>query len=194
MPINPTKSRKNVSQVKETLNSAAGELFKKYGFDQVTVDDICSHCCISKGTFYHHFSSKEELVCLVYCTNMDNYIKNNYIINDQAPLLDQLRDFMICIFKYACEVGKDFMRRSYLGMISLPVDLMIVGRPMVDCIFHLIRRGISENAFAQEYTEEEYYTYLIGTLTGLLIKWCTCARTDYKWESLISSQAVSLLK
>jgi len=43
------------------LLEAAEECFTKYGFDASGVDKICKTAGMSKGAFYHHFSSKEDL-------------------------------------------------------------------------------------------------------------------------------------
>lgn len=47
------------------LLKAAKALFLQQGFDAVTVDDICVAAGMSKGGFYHHFRSKEDVFRLV---------------------------------------------------------------------------------------------------------------------------------
>jgi AcrR family transcriptional regulator len=44
------------------LISAASELFATQGYDRTSVDRIIKQAGVSKGAFYHHFSSKEELL------------------------------------------------------------------------------------------------------------------------------------
>jgi len=41
---------------------AAQLLFNQHGYDNTSVNSIIEHLGISKGTFYHYFSSKEELL------------------------------------------------------------------------------------------------------------------------------------
>lgn len=40
---------------------AAIRLFSNNGYNKASVDDICAEAGISKGAFYHHFKSKQEL-------------------------------------------------------------------------------------------------------------------------------------
>src|SRR5690606_13779010 len=46
---------------RELLLEAATELIRTKGFTSTTVDDLCAKAGVSKGTFFHNFSSKEEL-------------------------------------------------------------------------------------------------------------------------------------
>lgn len=47
---------------KHELLQTAMRLFAKQGYEQTTVNQIIAELNISKGAFYHHYSSKEDLV------------------------------------------------------------------------------------------------------------------------------------
>ncbi|HTX41701.1 MAG TPA: TetR/AcrR family transcriptional regulator [Acidobacteriaceae bacterium] len=46
---------------KERLLDAAIYLFRSRGYTATRVDDICEYAGLTKGSFFHHFSSKEDL-------------------------------------------------------------------------------------------------------------------------------------
>lgn len=46
---------------RELLLEAATELIRTKGYTSTTVDDLCEKAGVSKGTFFHNFSSKEDL-------------------------------------------------------------------------------------------------------------------------------------
>ncbi|RSK26262.1 TetR/AcrR family transcriptional regulator [Bacillus sp. HMF5848] len=48
--------------LKERILDAALQLFERYGYHGVTVNQIVAECSASKGGFYHNFSSKDELL------------------------------------------------------------------------------------------------------------------------------------
>jgi AcrR family transcriptional regulator len=50
---------------KEKIVSAAQESFSKKGFDLTGVAEICEKAGISKGAFYYHFKSKDDLILYV---------------------------------------------------------------------------------------------------------------------------------
>jgi len=46
---------------KSKLLNAALHVVKAKGYAATTVDDICQHAGVTKGSFFHHFKSKDEL-------------------------------------------------------------------------------------------------------------------------------------
>jgi TetR/AcrR family transcriptional repressor of nem operon len=47
---------------REKLIKAATELIRRKGYTATTIDDICEHGAVTKGAFFHHFKTKEDLV------------------------------------------------------------------------------------------------------------------------------------
>ncbi len=48
-------------QTRARILQAAAEHFTRFGFEASSVDEICAAAGVSKGAFYHHFSSKQAL-------------------------------------------------------------------------------------------------------------------------------------
>ena len=46
---------------RERLLGAALQLVRQKGYDATSVDDLCRAAGVTKGAFFHHFASKEEL-------------------------------------------------------------------------------------------------------------------------------------
>jgi TetR/AcrR family transcriptional regulator, transcriptional repressor for nem operon len=55
------KKDENKKSSRELLLEAATELIRTQGYTSTTVDDLCEKAGVSKGTFFHNFSSKEDL-------------------------------------------------------------------------------------------------------------------------------------
>jgi AcrR family transcriptional regulator len=47
---------------RQAIMDAAMQLFQERGFDAVRVDDILAKTALSKGGFYHHFKSREDIL------------------------------------------------------------------------------------------------------------------------------------
>lgn len=194
MSIKQTTRQKNSKNNKQKIYDAALLLFDKYDFNTVTVDDICNYTNLSKGTFYHYFKSKEDLVIVAFIKALDKYIKENYKLDDILPFEEQFTDFVLCMFDFAKSVGKEFTRRSYIAQINTEIELRIQGRVMVDNLYKLIERGKKENLFKFNYSDIEYYTTIIGTFTGLMVKWSTDTTNNFDWEKFVKNQALAILK
>jgi TetR/AcrR family transcriptional regulator, transcriptional repressor for nem operon len=55
----PTQAR--ALQTRAYLLDAALKVIRMKGYSATTVDDVCREAGVTKGSFFHHFSSKEEL-------------------------------------------------------------------------------------------------------------------------------------
>lgn len=51
---------------RKALLEGALTLFVTRGFDQTSMDAICAHAGVTKGSVYHHFASKEALAATLY--------------------------------------------------------------------------------------------------------------------------------
>jgi TetR/AcrR family transcriptional repressor of nem operon len=49
-----------MASAKTTLLDAGRQLMLRRGFTATSVDDVCAEAGVTKGSFFHHFSSKEE--------------------------------------------------------------------------------------------------------------------------------------
>ncbi len=69
---NLTARQKMGIKTKNVLFECATKLFREKGYYRVTVDEIVAKTGISKGTFYTHFESKDQ-VMLEKLKNYDNH-------------------------------------------------------------------------------------------------------------------------
>ena len=58
----------------EILNTAI-ELFRKEGMANVTIQQICDACHVTKGCFYHYYPSKESVLLDFYSSSRMNFGK-----------------------------------------------------------------------------------------------------------------------
>jgi TetR/AcrR family transcriptional regulator, transcriptional repressor for nem operon len=60
--VSPSKKReRNPTETREKLITATVRLILKQGFAATTVDQICEEAKLTKGSFFHHFQSKEAI-------------------------------------------------------------------------------------------------------------------------------------
>jgi len=57
-----------ISSLRSKIVDVSLVLFEKYGFHGVTVNQIIREAGTSKGGFYHHFTSKDELLYVIHDT------------------------------------------------------------------------------------------------------------------------------
>jgi len=75
--------------MREQIIEVASSLFSEIGYDKTTVSKIISELQISRGGFYHHFKSKEEIlevISLGYVNELKGYLEACFEKNDQDIL------------------------------------------------------------------------------------------------------------
>ncbi|MDE5985343.1 MAG: TetR/AcrR family transcriptional regulator [Eubacterium sp.] len=68
----------------------------------VSLNNICKQNGISKGKLYHHFSSKEELLCACVCYALDNLSSDveEFEIDNSLSIYDNLHNYYVERIKY----------------------------------------------------------------------------------------------
>ena len=87
--------RKNYDEKKNTIIVAANKFFIEKGYEKTSVDDIIKKLKISKGTFYHYFNSKIELLNSIIRSFSNSFIKNliPIIENDKLNAIEKLNGY-----------------------------------------------------------------------------------------------------
>jgi AcrR family transcriptional regulator len=85
---NPTLKDKSIAEKQSFILDSAWQLFERFGYKKVSVDDIAQKLKISKGAIYLYFSSKEELFIKVLERNLKAPL-------DRARLIAQSKDMHI---------------------------------------------------------------------------------------------------
>ena len=83
---------KTAEERKEEILDVAEQLFAEKGFDNASTNDIINKIGIARGTLYHHFNSKEEILDAIVDRMISRSIAGaRAIIKDTSiPLLDRL--------------------------------------------------------------------------------------------------------
>ncbi|GFZ78074.1 hypothetical protein GCM10011403_21410 [Pseudohongiella nitratireducens] len=94
------RERKKLLRLKRIV-SAARELFMKKGFSSTTIQDIAAEADVGLGTLYLYAKSKEDLLVMVFKSDIIGMIEESYAqIDPEAPFLDQLMVFFECHIRY----------------------------------------------------------------------------------------------
>lgn len=84
MPYSP----EHAVQTRGRIVESARRLFNRHGFEQVTIDQIMAAAGLTRGAFYHHFQSKNEL----YAAAVASFVTCNPFAVQTAEAAEQLRD------------------------------------------------------------------------------------------------------
>lgn len=92
-------SKQHKAETRQKILQAAGRLFRKHGLNGVSIDEIMDTAGLTRGGFYAHFSSKNELFRTVLRNNHDLLNRLQSAVHDnpanpEASALKVLRDYL----------------------------------------------------------------------------------------------------
>ena len=132
------------SSTRGRLVASADDLFRDRGFEAVSVAHLCQAAGVNKGSFYHFFSSKRELLLEV----IDNTWDETGLLADwetdppQQPI-EQLRRYLqeLFAYHYADRETSGKVRGSLLANLAL--ELSTRDSQVADKIAALFKRQIA---------------------------------------------------
>lgn len=91
---------------RQRIMDVAEVLFARNGYDATGVAEICQAAGISKGTFYHHFSGKQELFLDLFRRWLGRLgAQIEAVLGDSSPVPDQLATMSQMIGELSRTVG-----------------------------------------------------------------------------------------
>ena len=141
---------------KEILDTAE-QLFASNGFDNTSTNDIIKAVGIARGTLYHHFTSKEDILDSVIDRINETLMYNAKKIAEdkQIPLLDRLTG-SIQALNVDSRIGEEVLLQVHKPQNALlhqkMQEKLISG--IVPIITDLIEEGNREGIFHSPYSKE----------------------------------------
>lgn len=101
------------------LKEAGHELFWKFGFKKVTVEDVCKKAGVSKMSFYRYYENKTELAKRVLDNVIsDGVVKFREIMTDDDTAVNKMHRFIALKIEGTNNISKEFIADIYGDMGS----------------------------------------------------------------------------
>lgn len=177
-----TRKEKELLQKRKYIAEIAEELFKKYGYDNTSMDDVAKESEYSKTTLYKYFKSKDELALLVYRKiHLEKMSVLREFIDKGKTGADKLYQFAQGYIKFFSE-NPDALRFQ-LAWDYKGLDKQNIGKEMVEEVFsaydldlkyldNIIVLGKQDGSFREDLDNEAvldmYYLLLRSLLNQML--------------------------
>ena len=184
---NLTERQKKALETRSKLLYKSLELFGKYGFEHVTIEQITKACDVSKGTFYTHFPSKYDVILekfKEFDTFYDTVEKEiNPTLSASEKILTIYNEQMLYIINV---VGKDVLATVYTAAMTNQVEedhyLISPQRKIFQILNNYIAEGVASGEFRQDVS--------IADMQSMIQR---CMRANvYDW--LIHNETFDLVK
>lgn len=153
---------------RRAILAAAAQLSRQGRFDKMTVRDVCAAAGVTTGAFYHHFSSKEDLLKQGF-TSVDVFLEKALEPYRDLPPLDRLEALARLYARFMEEQGWEtislYYSRRLLSPEADPMDPdRYTLRTMRECLTALAQDGILSPALSPEWTADFFFRHFRGTV------------------------------
>ncbi|SHM52242.1 TetR/AcrR family transcriptional regulator [Gracilibacillus kekensis] len=158
------------------------ELFKEYGYENVTVEKIASSCGIAKGTFFNYFPKKEHV--LLYLGN-----SQDDLLQDIAQKYQHLKikQQLLNIFKELISV---YLNNSDLFKLTISETIRSAFKNestniniFEETLTDLIENAKKNNTINTHFASGTISSVLVGIYFNTLVNWSV---NNEKNESIIT--------
>ncbi len=94
----------------EIILNTAIDLFRQNGYSAVTINEICNMCGITKGTFYYHFKTKEDLVLSYYEMLSDDMMQIMPELLKDKPCIEKVWSCIEYFIDNTISLGPDLLK------------------------------------------------------------------------------------
>lgn len=167
---------------KDRIFETAGKLFKEKGYTNVTINDICEACGITKSTFYYHIASKNEIIIKYY----------DHIIENLTPLLIQMLEttgnwekiFLLFdgLLKEISELGANVNSQLLIANLQEDHRTFILREELEKIAISIIGKGQQSLEIRNQGDPKQLYHAAAYMFTGYEYMWCVL-NGEFDWRA-----------
>lgn len=146
----------------------AEQLFYAKGFERCTVNDILKEVDIAKGTFYHYFKSKEEVMDAIISRNIEiviSRVEKTLKRDDIDPVKKLMNAFLAMRINDKVDSNMlDDLHKPENALLHQKILNQMIGS-MAPILVKIIEEGIEKNVWSCRYPLQYMQIFLAASLT-----------------------------
>ncbi len=154
---------------KQKISDKAFQLFREYGYDNVSVRQIAAELDITTGALYYHFKNKADILINRTAGNEDIIRQKAYDPSISTRKGQIMSLFLNLIADFIMYEGPEICTIRMLGR-----DLNINRSKSLEATLKdLVTDAINEKELSSEYSPETIVTSILYTFRGIAYCWAT---------------------
>jgi AcrR family transcriptional regulator len=171
-----TLRKKKSLETHKRLFETSLKLFSEKGYDMVSVDEIVAQAGTSKGAFYTHFKSKDQVIIEQF-KQFDEYYEKLY---QSFPPDWSATEKLFSLIKeqhQLCQhiVGLDTIKVVYYSLIRNSQEKQSIideERALYTIVHQIMEQGQKSGEFRDDISASELTRDIIRCMRGTLYDWC----------------------
>lgn len=154
---------------KDEMSNAAIGRIREHGYENVNIPMICQKCGVTKGSFYHHFRSKDDLITYWLSRKIDTTVEFPADLG-QSPkerLLKLLHEHALVIQSIGCDI---FYHAMVADMNNQGINLLRTAENTQKEL-DLLSEAIEAGEITGEKSARDLLGCYIMTVLGAIMEW-----------------------
>lgn len=148
------------------------ELFRERGFNEVSIQDICDACDITKPTFYNHIPSKEHLLGYFFSSMSQEIPQSWYEIHEEEDPLEKIRTGFLLYIDRFDRLGLDLYNEVFIANLMINKDTSQDNNPFIKMICELIVQAQKLGEIKNPTPADRLASTAVGMSVGYGAYWC----------------------
>ena len=179
-----TKRQKQAMTTKRKLLYTAYELIREEGYPALTIRRLCEKSGVSTGAFYHHYSSKEDLIAqgfASYDVGLTEFLESY----EEPDPVKAIRHIVLSLNQYIYDNGAQFAKELYISQLSIK-DSYITrkDRSYYLAVLNYVEQAMDQGLFHSTMNAGGITDFLLRVGRGTLLDWCL---HDYAYDLMEQS-------
>ncbi|MCU5068967.1 TetR/AcrR family transcriptional regulator [Bacillus pacificus] len=165
---NLTKRKQQALLTQSNIFHVFLNLTKEKKIENITIEDICKKANVSVGTFYHYFSSKEDIYKKIFQQIDENLHAELENIDQNKTVQTTILNFFHCIAEYTTKLELHINLLNALNKRAFIYEPSLIYKALNGFVY----KGQLEKELTNDMSVEEITTYLFTFARGLILDWC----------------------
>ena len=157
---------------KEMITDAAVQLFKKHGYNNVTINDICQSCRITKPTFYNYINSKEDLIVDIYDRTINNILREAYHFIEASSHIEQLYIVFSSLISDTLTMGYDLFSQLLISNLNQNRNSFEMRESLTKLCTVIIKKAQEKGEIHNSSSPKLLYQMIAYSFMGFETNWC----------------------
>lgn len=177
---------------KEKIYEMGIRLFKEKGYNQVSINEICQACQITKTTFYHHLDSKQEILLSYYDRVIGNLTPMLLNLLNTTSAWEQIVLLFDNLISNMQELGPDLNSQLLSFNLAKNLGTFEIRKDLEDVAIRIIESGQKNRELCASGDPKKLYEAIAYMFTGYEFAWCV-HDGDFPWKQAFNDSLKTIL-
>lgn len=160
-------------ETKKKIYDTAVRLLSEKGYDNTSIDDICTASGVAKGSFYHYFKKKSDIIVKTY-NDVDERVSVEFeALPPETTIFEKIIYAPMFQARYAMEKGLNYTTQIYKQQIDTENAFFASDkRAFISFIREAIQDGQNQGLIRMDLTADELSKLVVSCSRGITYDWC----------------------